>query len=383
VRATRRARRRRVAVVTGTRAEYGLLRSTMEAIERRGDLALQVVVTGMHLLPKFGRTADEIRSDGFRVHARIPMQRGDDRPIDQAAGLARGVQGIARFLLRARTDIVVVLGDRIEALAGALAGVTTGKLVAHIHGGDRAPGDFDDSLRHAISKLAHLHLTATEAASRRLIRMGEAPERVHRVGAPGLDRLRELAHERRPGKRPSGMALVVQHPCGRSAEQERQVMARVLEAVRLEGLHRRIVYPNSDRGHGGILAAIRAHGRAALNGEVETFRSLPRDEFLRLLLGVDVIVGNSSSGVIEAAAARTPTVNVGSRQRGRERDGRGVVDVEESTAAIRRGIRRALSLRPIRRRRSVYGEGRAGPRIAELLARVPLEATFLHKLNAF
>ena len=189
---------RRIAVVTGTRAEYGLLRSTMEAVAEHRDLTLQVVVTGMHLLRKFGRTIDDIVRDGWRVGARVKMQTGDDSPLDQAAGLSRGVRGIATYCEQAATDIVVVLGDRIEAMAGTLAAVTTGRLLAHVHGGDIAPGDFDDSLRHAISKLAHLHLTATESARRRLIRMGESPDRVHCVGAPGLDRLFQLI-ENRPG----------------------------------------------------------------------------------------------------------------------------------------------------------------------------------------
>ncbi|MEE9211172.1 MAG: UDP-N-acetylglucosamine 2-epimerase, partial [Phycisphaeraceae bacterium] len=169
----RRRRIRRVAVITGTRADYGLLRSTMAAIQTHRRLRLQVVVTGMHLLHKFGHTVDQIARDGWRVDARVKMQTGDDSPLDQAAGLSRGVLGIAKFLEQAKSEIVLVLGDRIEAMAGALAAVTTGRIVAHIHAGDVAPGDFDDSLRHAITKLAHVHLTATRCAARRVVRMGE------------------------------------------------------------------------------------------------------------------------------------------------------------------------------------------------------------------
>jgi UDP-hydrolysing UDP-N-acetyl-D-glucosamine 2-epimerase len=191
--------RKRVAVITGTRAEYGLLKSPIAAIATHPRLELQLVVTGMHLLRKFGHTIDDIRADGWRIAARVPMQSGRDD--------STGVAGIARFIEQAGTDIVVVLGDRIEAMAGALAAVTTGRVLAHIHGGDVALGDFDESLRHAITKLAHVHLTATRQSMRRVVRMGESPEHVHCVGAPGLDRLREIITEMRARNGHSGVRL--------------------------------------------------------------------------------------------------------------------------------------------------------------------------------
>ena len=390
-------RLRRVAVVTGTRAEYGLLRSTMEAISQSRFLQLQLVVTGTHLLKKFGHTITDILRDGWRVDARVRMQAGDDSPLDQAEGLARGITGIARYLERAKTDIVVVLGDRIEATAGALAGVTTGRLVAHIHGGDVAPGDFDDSLRHAITKLAHLHLTATQAARKRIIRMGESPRRVHWVGAPGLDRLVELVREgilspamRRPqeatprtgGKPPvAPKALIVQHPCGRAAVVERRVMKAILGAVQELGLSATCIYPNSDRGHSGIIEAIETHRRRVGEDHFRVVRSLDHDTYLRLLIDADVLVGNSSSGIIEAATAGTPAVNVGRRQLGREVSGKSVIHAEETVASLRKALTKALRMRPITGRRSVYGHGGAGRRIAELLAAVPLDDAFRRKVH--
>ena len=376
-------RRRRIAVVTGTRAEYGLLRSTMEAIHRRRDLKLQTVVTGMHLLKKFGRTIDEIVRDGRSIDARIKMQAGDDSPLDQSAGLSRGVAGIARFLQDAETDVVVVLGDRIEAMAGALAAVTTGKLLAHIHGGDIAPGDLDESLRHAITKLAHVHLAATRRARQRIIRMGEAPARAHWVGAPGLDRLRELIDEHHRLPTPTGRAIVVHHARGRSAAHEKRTMTSVLRAVEAAGLATIIIYPNTDRGHTGILEAIDAYRRRAAPGQVQVVRSLDRDDYLRLLIDADVMVGNSSSGVIEAPTAGTPSVNVGPRQRGRERGGGSVLDTEENFASVRDALRRALLKRPRRGGPSVYGTGRVGPKIAATVAQIPLDAAFRHKLNTY
>ena len=405
-RLTSRRKRKRVAVITGTRAEYGLLRSVMQAINRERRLELQTVVTGIHLLREFGHTVDTIARDGWHIDARVPMQRGRDEPLDQARGLARGVDGIARFLEKANTDVVLVLGDRIEAMAGALAAVTTGRTLAHIHGGDVATGDFDDGLRHAITKLAHVHFAATKQSGRRIVRLGERPENVHVVGAPGLDRLRELIAEE-PGTRANtgiarsqrrsaatpcataleqcrvqgestadtavahssisqtALALVVQHASGRPAVAERRTMTAILNAVTSLGLRRLIVYPNTDRGHSGILQAIEKH---TADARVQVVRSWPRDDYLRALLHADVIVGNSSSGIIEAPLAGTPSVDVGQRQAGREPGGRSVVHAGESETPIRRALRQALRKRPRRGGRSVYGDGHAGQRIATILA---------------
>ena len=376
---TKARRRRRVAVVTGTRAEYGVLRSVMSAIADEPHLQLQTVVTGIHLLREFGHTIDTITHDGWHIDARVKMQAGSDEPLDQAVGLSRGVAGIARFLERARTDIVLVLGDRIEALAGALAAVTTGRVLAHIHGGDVAPGDFDDSQRHAITKLAHVHLAATRRSARRIIRMGERPEYVHIVGAPGLDRLRELIAEEPPPAGRSGMTLVAQHAYGRTAAVEKRVMTDVLEAVKAASLRRLIVYPNTDRGHSGVLQAIRQHERSSKTDEVEVVRSLPRDDYLRALLRADVLIGNSSSGIIEAPLAGTPSVDVGQRQAGREPGGASVVYAQESKHALRTGLQQALKKRLHRGGRSVYGDGQAGRRIAKLLSNLRLTEQLVKK----
>jgi len=368
-----------VAVITGTRAEYGLLRSTLDAIDHHPRLQLQLVVTGMHLLGKFGHTVGDIVRDGRRIAARVPMQKGSDAATDQALGLSRGIAGITRFLDRARTDIVLVLGDRIEALAGALAAVTTDRLLAHIHGGDIAPGDFDDPVRHAITKLAHLHLTATRTSHRRVLRLGEEARRVHLVGAPGLDDLLQLGRVRSGTRTRTGEALIVQHACGRSPAHERRVMNMILRAVADAGLQRAIIYPNTDRGHTGILQALEAHCTRSRGHEVNVWRSLPRETYLRKLLEVDVLVGNSSSGLLEAPVAGVPVVNIGPRQRGRERAGPGILDAEESYASIQRALARALRSRPRKTGRCPYGDGRAGRRIAALLARVDLSAAFRRK----
>lgn len=370
---------KRVAVITGARAEYGALRTTMEAIRAHPRLQLQVVATGMHLLRKFGRTVDEIAADGFRIDARVPMQSGSDASTDQATGLGRGIAGMARSFDRAHTDIVVVLGDRIEALAGALAAVTTGRMLAHIHGGDAAAGDFDDSLRHAITKLAHVHLAATRRSARRIVRMGEEAERVHVTGGPGLDQLRMMidGHPRSTGK--SQAAIVLFHAYGRSPAVEEKAATNVLRAAADEHLKRVVIYPNSDRGHRGVIHAIERHQRECAPDEVETHRSLGREEYVRRLMLADVLVGNSSSGIIEAPFLGTPSVDVGGRQAGREPGGRSVLHCSERRDDIRGAIRNALRLRPRRGGKTVYGDGKTGPRIARVLAKTPLTAEFKRK----
>jgi UDP-hydrolysing UDP-N-acetyl-D-glucosamine 2-epimerase len=372
-------------VVTGSRAEYGLLQSTLQAITHHPRLELQLVVTGMHLLPKFGRTIDDIRRDEWPIAVTVAMQTGSDAALDQAEGLARGVAGMARFFESAATDVVMVLGDRIEAMAGALAGALTGRIVAHVHGGDVAPGDFDDSLRHAITKLGHLHLAATRDAAQRIIRMGERRQRVFVVGAPGIDRLGELVAQH--GIIPSGarlpLAVVAQHPCGRSAAHERATMAAILRAVRHARLNAWVVYPNSDRGHSGIIAAIQAAHAASRNGEFRAVRSVPRDEYLRQLLRARVLIGNSSSGIIEAASAAIPAVNVGARQAGRLRSGASVLDCAENYAAIRQALQRALGYRFRSGSANTYGKGQVGQRIAKILARVRLDETVRRKQIAY
>ncbi len=372
--------RRRIAVITGTRADFGVLRSTIQALRARRDVQLRVIATGMHLLPRFGYTLRDVQREFGPVAARVRMQRGDDAPLDQALGLARGVSGIAKALLENRSELVLVLGDRIEAMAGALAAVTSGRFLAHIHGGDLAAGDFDDALRDAITQLADLHLVASDAAAKRVRSLGAAAGRVVRVGAPGLDLLRE-PHQPAEQRWSSDdafwqdAALVVYHAHGRSRETEAQVMTNVLEAVRAARLRRVIIYPNTDRGNAGVISAIKTHLSAHARGgaaDASAFRSVPHDRYARWLRAARVLVGNSSSGIIEAPFVGTPSVNVGQRQAGRVAGGPSVLHAGESQPSIARAVRRALQL-PRRRSTRVYGDGRAGARIARILATIRID----------
>ncbi|GMU21266.1 MAG: hypothetical protein AMXMBFR13_13590 [Phycisphaerae bacterium] len=349
----------------------------------------RLIVTGTHLLPKFGRTIDHIRKAGWRVDATVRMQSGRDHPSEEPQALARGIAGIARAVDRFESEIVVVLGDRIEALAGACAAVTGRRLLAHIHGGDRATGDVDDSLRNAITRLAHVHLVASADAGRRLRRMGEEAFRIHQVGAPGLDDIRAFraaadqeraAREHRLkallgviGKR---YAVILQHPSGLGARREQKVMLAILRAVRRCGLDGVIIGPNSDPGHDGILEAV--HGWTRRYGWV-FHHSCTRADYLLLASNASVLVGNSSSGIIESASLGICAVNVGQRQEGRLPCGPGVIDCGLRVSDAETAIRQALVRRLGNDGRSLYGDGLAGPRIADVLERLVPPACWLNK----
>jgi len=374
-------RRRRIAVVTGTRAEFGLLDPVLRAMARRRRLQPRLIVTGMHLLRRFGRTIDHIRDAGFSIDAVVRMQSDRDEVAQQPIALSRGIAGIARAIDDLDCEIVVVLGDRIEAFAGACAATLGRRLLAHIHGGDRALGELDDVLRNAISRLAHVHLVASKDAAHRLRRMGEPASRIHRVGAPGLDDIRAFRQAERRSRRSTdrwlaqnlgplagqSYAVVVQHPTGRSQEQEAATMRLILAAVERCGLAGVVLYPNSDPGHSGIISVIR---ELRDRRRWRVFRSLGRVDYLRLLCRAAVLVGNSSSGIIESASIGINAVNVGSRQAGRLRCGPNVIDARETGPAITRAVRRALRRAHPASARCGYGDGRAGERIAEVLQRL-------------
>lgn len=356
---------RKICVVTGTRAEFGLLETVMRAIAAHPALQLQVVACGAHLVTGTWRA---IPQAGFRIDARVPMQRaGQVGRFPDAAALGRGISGFARVFERLAPDIVLGLGDRIELLAAASAAAIAGVRVAHLHGGDRAEGVADESIRHAVSKLAHLHFPATAQSRRRLIRLGEDPQVIFCHGSPAIDALRGVTAD--PD---APQVLVLHHPIGAGDAQEAAWMEALLAAT--AGRSRWVLAPNLDPGREGILAAIRGAG-------IEPIQNLERTHWLAALKGARVLVGNSSAGLIEAAALGTPTVNIGPRQGGRERPA-SVIDVPPETKKIASAIRQALRLDTTRLRHP-YGRGRTGEKITQTLATLDLQHVPVRKQNAY
>lgn len=371
-----------IAVLTGTRAEFGLLTPVMRAIASHRSLTLRTIVAGAHLTQGTWR---DVPAAGFSIDAKAPMQRTGEvgRDADVRA-LARGVNSIGAALTRLQPDVVLVLGDRIEAFAGAIAAAVGGFRLAHIHGGDRAEGVADEAMRHAISKLAHLHFTATKLSRDRLIRMGEPAARVFNTGSPAIDALGEAEPLSDVSLEGLGLnalhpfVVVMQHPVGAPDAREKAWMLQTLAGVKAVGVQRVVMAPNGDPGAKGVWLALEQAG-------VEPVRHLPRGLFLGLLARAAALVGNSSAGLIEAAAVRRvglPVVNIGPRQGGRERPGN-VIDCDYGREAVARALKRALARRAPRGFRHPYGDGRAGERIADLLAKVDLANVPLGKQNAY
>jgi UDP-hydrolysing UDP-N-acetyl-D-glucosamine 2-epimerase len=378
---------RRICFVSGTRAEFGLMRSTLSAIVANPSLELQLVVTGMHLNRSRGRSLDAIRREGWKINAVIPWTRGDGTETANAVATGKAIASMAEEFARLKSDIVLVTGDRVEAFAAASAAHLGGRLLAHVHGGDRALGLVDDSLRHAITKLAHVHFPATKLSAERIKRMGEDRWRIFRAGSPGLDGLRALAAPRKTiaaelaGLSPRRYAILLLHPQSTDTRQQRDAAEMLLRAIRSVGFDRIvIIFPNNDPGSEGIAMAWDA---LPPDERLIIRRDMPRPLFLGALRDAAVLVGNSSSGIIEAASFGTAVLDIGTRQTGRER-GANVVHVEMKESAIARELRRIWNDgRPVRfTSHNIYGSGGAGRRIASTLSRIA-PSRFLHKLIAF
>jgi UDP-hydrolysing UDP-N-acetyl-D-glucosamine 2-epimerase len=358
----------KVAVVTGTRAEYGIWRPVLQAVAKSPRLRLQLVVTGMHLLPEFGNTWRQITADGFTIAARAPMYpRARAAATEPARSLARGIAALGDAFTRLDPDIVLVLGDRLEMLAAAAAAMAQQRILAHVHGGETAPGQFDEQIRHAITKLAHLHFAATRTAAARIVQMGEAPASVHVTGAPALDELVAFARTHAAEDRPAAPLLVL-HPSSPDEHLEERRATLVLRALarRWPG-PLQVIGPNNDPGHRGILRAYAAAGRS-----VALTMNLAQQDFWQALRRHGLLVGNSSAGIIEAASLGVPVVNVGARQAGRERN-TNVVDAPFTRSGLQAALATALSDRFLRRAatgRNLYGDGHAAARIVAVLARL-------------
>ena len=372
---------RKVCFATGTRAEYGLLHDLMRAVAGDPGLALQLVVSGMHLEARFGHTVDEIERDGFAIDARVDMELDEDSPAGIARSMGLATAGFGQAFARLKPDVLVLLGDRYEALAAAQAALVARIPIAHIHGGEATWGAVDDAIRHAITKMAHLHLVAAEPFRRRVVQLGEDPGRVHAVGAPGLDRARTMDLLSRSELEESlgfrfgtPFFLVTYHPATLMASDPALAAAGLLEALlSLEGATLLVTLPNADVGALGVIHAIEAVAAAAAE-RILVAASLGQQRYLSAITCCDAVVGNSSSGLIEVPFFRKPTVNVGARQDGRLK-APSVIDCDETPAAIRAAVERALSAEfqaGLAGVESPYGDGHAVPRMLRLLRELPL-----------
>ena len=382
--------RRKVAVVTGTRAEYGILYPVLKAIERHTKLQLLLIATGMHLSHEFGYTVRELERDGFHINAKVDMLLCNDTLSAMSKSIGIGIIGLAQTWEQVEPDVIVVLGDRVEPLAAAISGSYMNIPVAHIHGGDTGRGGLDESARHAITKFAHIHFPATKKSAERIIGMGEDRWRVHIVGSPALDTIlnEPLLSPKTVAKKlgldlSQPIILVVQHPVTTQVEEAPEQIRQTLEAIVEFQYPTIVIYPNSDAGGRRMIETIKQYEGYSF---IRTFKSLPRREYLSLMKAASVMVGNSSSGIIDAPSFGLPVVNVGIRQQGRER-ARNVIDVAHKESDIAQALRGALSdmkfLSEVKKCENPYGDGGAGPRIAEALSRIRVTPRLLQKKNTY
>ena len=376
---------REIAVVTVARSDYGILRPVLRAIEAHRDLRLRLLVGGMHLEPEFGSTVSEIEADGFEIADRIAAPLDADDPRGVAGAIARGVDGFASAYSRARPDVLLLLGDRYETFAAALAALPFALPLAHVHGGESTEGAIDEGIRHSLTKLSHLHFAATEGYARRIVQLGEEPWRVTVSGAPAVDEIQaavplpdsELAAR---GIRLRGPTLLVTyHPVTLAHQHTADEVEALLSAIGQSGFDAVLTYPNADTSHRGIVRRLEQF--AGSSERYALVRSLGSEMYFTLMSRAAAMVGNSSSGIIEAASFELPVVDVGIRQRGRVR-AKNVVHAESDTDAILAAIERATS--PDFRERlagmtNPYGDGHAAKRIVERLAAVPLDERLLLK----
>ncbi len=375
---------RHICYLSGTRADFGLMISTLRLINACPELSLSVLVTGMHLSPQYGLTVKEIESEKFRILAQVPCDLMSTDGAQMARNIGVMLQAFVDVLQVERPDVLMLLGDRGEMLAGVLAASHLGIPVVHLHGGERS-GTIDEPVRHAISKLAHLHFVATEDARNRLVRMGEKSEYVRVVGAPGLDGLKNLvvidrtqlcASEGFNAK--DKLALLIFHPVLQEADDAGQQMRTIAQGLCNANYQVLALMPNSDAGSQDVLQELLSF---EASGRFVVKKHLPREHFVSWMACADVMVGNSSSGIIEAASFGTPVLNLGIRQNMRERN-KNVCDVPIKPDAF------AIALSSVEMRGAppyinVYGDGNAGPRIVDTLKKFDFNHDLLNKCNAY
>ncbi|MBN1122997.1 MAG: UDP-N-acetylglucosamine 2-epimerase (hydrolyzing) [Anaerolineae bacterium] len=377
---------RTIGVVTTSRADYGIYRPLLRAIVEDPALELYLLVSGTHLSPEFGRTVEAIEAEGFEIGDRIEMLLSSDTPEAIAKSTGLGMIGFAQSFARRQPDLLVVLGDRFEMFAAAAAAMPFVMPIAHLHGGESTEGLIDEPIRHSITKMSHLHFTATEAYARRVRQMGEEPWRVTVSGALSLDNLNQIdmltpgqLEDRYSFDLSEPPLLVTFHPVTLEYAQTDQHIAALLSALDDSGKPVIFTYPNADTAGRRIIKAIDRY--VDEHRTAWAVDNLGTQGYFSLMTHAAAMVGNSSSGIIEAASFKLPVVNIGNRQRGRVHD-RNVIDVATTREAIRDGIKQAASdefhaglvdlVNP-------YGDGTAAEKIVSRLKSVELNDELLLK----
>ena len=367
---------RKICVITGTRAEFGLLRPLIELIDKDEDLQLQLIATGMHLSPEFGYTLNEITDVGFVVDKKVECLLSSDTSVGVSKTIALAVSGFADALESLQPDLVVVLGDRTEILGAVIAAAMANIPIAHLHGGETTEGAYDEGIRHSITKFSHLHFTSTEAYRKRVIQLGEQPDRVFNVGAIGLDAIKKLKllnkeeFENSTGfKLKKRNVLITYHPVTLEKEAPIETFENILTALNeLTDTTLIFTHANSDK-NGRIINKLIIEYVDAHKDKAVAFKSLGQLRYLSALQFVDFVIGNSSSGILEVPAFHIPTINIGDRQRGRICN-ESVINSNNSLEDIKKSITFALDKtfrKKIQQQELLYGNGTTAEKIIQII----------------
>ena len=367
--------KRKICVVTGSRADYGLLRFVMQGIKEDADLVLQVVATGMHMSPTFGLTYKEIEADGFNIDAKVETLSSSDTPVGIAESMGKGLSGCAAVFRRLQPDVILVLGDRFEIFAATAAALVAKIPIAHLHGGETTIGAFDEAFRHSITKMSHFHFVAAEEYRQRVIQLGEDPDNVFLVGGLGVDGVKNISLlskdeiESSLGvKFQSKSLLVTFHPVTLEDETSEVQMKELLSALSdLSDTTLIFTMPNADPG--GLVLIKMIQEFVSQNTNSFAFTSLGQLRYLSCMAQVDAVIGNSSSGLIEAPTFKKGSINIGDRQLGRLQAS-SIINCQPEKNSIGEAIRRMYSSefqRSLVKTINPYGEGGASARIVEIL----------------
>jgi GDP/UDP-N,N'-diacetylbacillosamine 2-epimerase (hydrolysing) len=366
---------RKICVITGTRAEYGLLRWVMQGIKDEPELTLQIIATGTHLSPEFGLTYREIEKDGFQIDRKVEILTSSDTPVGIAKSMGLGLIGFADALDELHPDLIVVLGDRFEVFAAVAAALVARIPVAHLHGGEKTEGAFDEALRHSITKMSHMHFVAAEEYRQRVVQLGEQHERVFLVGGLGIDNIKRLQLLDRVAleaslncKLKSKNLLITFHPVTLEPATAMDQMAELLAALaELKDTQLIFTLPNADTDGRTLIRMV--HQFVALQPNAAVYTSLGQVHYLSCIAQFDGVVGNSSSGLLEVPSFKKGTINIGDRQRGRLM-ARSVINCEPTRHSIKAALVKLYSAdfqASLGGLRSPYGEGGASEKIIDVI----------------
>jgi UDP-N-acetylglucosamine 2-epimerase (non-hydrolysing)/GDP/UDP-N,N'-diacetylbacillosamine 2-epimerase (hydrolysing) len=369
--------KRKISVTTGTRAEYGLLRTVLKEIVKSKKLDLSLIVSGMHLSKEHGLSINEIKKDGFKVYSKVDMIPKGNSGFDMSISVGVGILQFSKLFKKLKPDINLVLGDRDEVLASSIAAYHMNIPNAHIHGGDISGAGIDEYNRHAITKISNIHFPATEKSKNRIIKMGENPKTVFLTGSPSIDEItknqisNKQTLEKKYGiKFSNNIILLVQHPVTSSSQQTEKYIKNILKAIVKEQKTTIAIAPNSDAGNKIIFSYLKEYSKKY--NFIKYYPTIPRVDYLGMLKNCKLLLGNSSSGIIEGSYFDIPIIQIGIRQHNRETGKNIIVSTGYSTENISSAIKKALRIKKLKNKKKIYGNGKSSKKIVRVLENISL-----------